>query len=89
MKPQKEITVHRKMVVCESEDIRVVWNLDAPDKLYSLEVQFFKTGWLPLVLYDTKKEALAGMEALVAASRREMEYAEADEERSEERSEEE
>lgn len=78
MKPQKEITVHRQMVVCESEDLRVVWHLDAPCQPYTLEVDDFNKGWVPLVLYDTKKEAVAGMDALVAASRREMEYTEAD-----------
>lgn len=78
MKPQKEITVHRKMVICGSEDLRVVWTLDSIYNAYTLEVQDFKAGWIPLCYYETKKEAVAGMDALIAASRLEMEYEEAD-----------
>lgn len=73
MNRENEITVRGKMVICESEDIRVVWILDVKGQYYTLEVQDFNKGWVPLVLYDTKNEAIAGMDALVAASLRETE----------------
>ena len=62
-----------KAIIKEADDIRVVMYAAETTLPYYLEVNDRVKGWVPLMMYDSPTEALAGMEALIRSSRKEAE----------------
>ena len=62
-----------KLIVKQTNLIRIVWHFMETTLPYSLEVNDRVKGWVPLMMYETWDEALAGMEALIRSSRKEAE----------------
>lgn len=60
-----------KAIIKETDELRLVWYFPETNFPYYLEVNDRIKGWVPLMLYDSREEALAGMEALIRSSRKE------------------
>ena len=62
-----------KAIIKETDDVRVVWWMPDPIYPYMLEVKDRVKGWVPLMIYDSPTEALAGMSAIIESNRKEAE----------------
>lgn len=60
-----------KAIIKETDDLRVVRYMAETIFPYTLEVNDRVKGWVPLMLYDSEEEALAGMSAIIESSRKE------------------
>ena len=60
-----------KLIIKEEDGVRLAWYFPGTSYPYYLEVNDRVKGWVPLMLYDSRDEALAGMEALIRSSRKE------------------
>lgn len=59
-----------KSIIKGNDNVRVVWYMEESLFPYSLQVHDERKGWVPLMIYDSVTEALAGMERLIESEKR-------------------
>lgn len=59
-----------KSIIQGNDDVRVVWYMKETLFPYSLQAYDKIKGWVPLMIYDSVTEALAGMERLIESQKR-------------------
>lgn len=53
-----------------NDEVRIVWYFNESIFPYSLQTYDQIKGWVPLMIYDSVTEALAGMERLIESQKR-------------------